>query len=323
MSPERDPTARAVDGAAGEVRALRIVFYGSDRFAVPCFEAVIDAGHKVVALVTEPEREKGMGPDGVAGAWRLPILEPESLKSRDLEKTLRGFSPDVQLVAGYATALPRALLDVAPRGTVKLHPALLPRHRGAAPIEHAILAGDRETGVSAIRMEEQPDAGPILLSRATPIGELETGGELRLRLSTLMAELALETLAGLSAGSLQPKPQSGGQATDAPAISENDGLIDWNTPADVLARRVRAFNPWPSSTTTLAGQLLTIDRATHGGSATGAPGTVVETGWNGIAVVCGGNTVLRVTQLHLEGQRPQSPAGFVTRTRLAAGTLLG
>jgi methionyl-tRNA formyltransferase len=301
---------------------LRIVFFGTERWAVPLFEALVAAGHEITAAVREGRSDEG-GPDSVAAAWRIPVLDLQATDMRELDKTLRRFAPQVQVVAGWHSTLPKAVLGLAPLGTVKVHLSVLPRYRGASPIEWAILNGDKETGVTAFLMDETQDAGPVLVARTTAIACGETGGELRQRLAGMAAEVLIETLSLLSKGALTPRPQTEAQASQAPAIAADAGRIDWSTRADVLARRIRAFHPWPGSTTELMAQQLIIDRAHAEQAGAGAPGTVLEAGVAGILVACGEGTGLRVTQLHLEGQRPMSPAGFVTRSRLSVGTRLG
>jgi methionyl-tRNA formyltransferase len=298
----------------------RIVFFGTDAFATPSFEAIVAAEYKIVALVTEPTRQRGHGPDAVAGAWRLPILEPEEPTSREFEKKLRSFSPDAQVGVGYGASLTKALLDIAPRGTIKVHPALLPRHRGVHPIPSAILSGDKETGVTSFLVTEKMDAGPILLSKSMPIGEEETAGDIAPRLARLAAELIVETLAGLNEGTLQSKAQEESRASQVPSIETEPVWIDWSENATALSRRIRAYCPVPGVMASYQGRTLVIARAMPAGAGSGEPGTVLQTGFDGIFVVCGGKTRLRITQIQPEGQRAMSPSSFVAKYRVATGT---
>ncbi len=303
---------------------MRIVFFGAKAFAVPCFEALIAAGHEIAALVTDPASEKGHGPEVVAGAWRFPVLEPPDLKDRETEARLRAFAPDAQVVVGYHLPLPPALLKLPRLGTVKVQPSLLPRQRGPAPIPWAILQGDEETGVTTLVMDGGADTGPILVTRSTPIAADETAGELEFRLARLGAEVLLETLTRLEKGDLTPKAQSNAKASDAPALPLAAEDIDWATPAETLARRVRAFQPQPGTQTRVAGRLLKVLRAAPAeGAPAGEPGTIVVSDFDGIVVACSGGSALRLTQVQLEDMRPMSPTALISRLRLRKGTRLG
>ncbi|MBN2371682.1 MAG: methionyl-tRNA formyltransferase [Vicinamibacteria bacterium] len=297
----------------------RIVFFGTDPFAIASFEALVASGYKILALVTEPQRNRGRGPDSIAGAWRLPILEPDDLTGRDVEEKLRTFDPDIQVVVGFVRSLPKALISLAPHGALKVHPSLLPRHRGAFPVPSAILSGDKETGVTSFLLTEKPDAGPILLSKSTPIGTDETAGDLNARLARLAAELLVDTIRGLEEGALQPRSQEESRASDSPEIGTGPAAIDWKQAAETLSRQIRAYHPSPGVTAIYEGQELRLVRAAPAPSGTGVPGTILQTGFDGILVACGGKTRLRITQLQPEGQRPMSPSAFVAKYRVSTG----
>jgi len=301
---------------------MRIVFFASSPYAVASLEALIAAGHEVVALVTEPDRGTEPGPEVVAGAWRIPVYEPAQLEGFEAE--LGGRAHDLQVVLGYGRALPSSVLDLPRYGTVKIHASLLPRYRGAAPIPRAILDGATETGVTALLVKDGPvDAGPVFGSRSTAVGAEETAAELRPRLAKLAAALLLETVGGLAEGKLKPKAQEASGASEAPAVREEEGRLDWNLPAVQLARQVRAFCPWPGSVTRFEGHTLKVLKATVADDGAGEPGVVAGADFAGIVVACAGGTRLRLTQLQLEGQRPMSPSAFVSRHRLRAGARLG
>lgn len=302
---------------------MRLVFFGAGAFAVPPFEAVIEGGYTVAGLVVEPSPVGRPGPEAVAGAWRLPVVESTEIRAREGEERLRQLAPDVQVVVGYRQPLADSIREIPPLGTVKLHPALLPRHRGPAPVPRAILAGDSETGVTSFVLEGPADTGPVLLSRSLPIEPTETTPELERRLAHLGAEVLLETLRGLPERTLKPTPQSATGASEAPAIDPAEGTVDWAKSAEVLSREVRAFYPWPGSTTRFDDQELTIIRAAPDGPSDGEPGTVVATDFNGIVVACGEGTSLRLTQLRPVGLRPMSPSAFVSRFRCSPGARLG
>jgi methionyl-tRNA formyltransferase len=222
----------------------------------------------------------------------------------------------------YGQILPRSVIEIAPFGTVNVHASLLPRLRGAAPIQWAIARGDRETGVTTMLIDEGLDTGPMLLTRRLPIGAEETASDLEPRLARLGAEVLLETVQGLSAGTIQPVPQDASQATLAPLLKKEDGLLDWSRPAPELADRVRGFHPWPGAYTTLAGRVLKVLKASPlaGG---GEPGSVVGVDGQGLVVAAGRGTRLALVAVQPESRRPMSGAAFAAGARLAPGTRLG
>jgi methionyl-tRNA formyltransferase len=235
---------------------------------------------------------------------------------------LRGWSPDVAVVAAYGRILPVALLEVPRHGCINVHASLLPKYRGAAPIQWAILRGEKVTGVTIMRMNERMDEGDVLLQEAVEIGAEETYGELQERLAAVGARALTKTLALLASGALEPRPQDHAAATLAPTIQKSDGHIDWNRPADEIVRRVRAFNPWPSAFTHLDGKLLKIHRARAAPAADGTPpGTVVAVG--DPFVVAAGNGAVAIEELQLEGRKRLSAAEFTRGGLLAAGARLG
>jgi methionyl-tRNA formyltransferase len=303
---------------------MRIIFFGTGTFATPAFEALAKSTHKIVALVTEPKahRGEGTGPEVPAGAWRIPVLDPADPAGPETEEALRRLSPDVQVLVGYAPPLPAGLLKLAPAGTVKAHPSLLPRYRGPAPIPWAILNGEDKTGVTTLLMDGGLDTGPIFVTKTTDIGAEETSGELTARLSKLAADALVETLDGLAGGTLKPTAQSA-RPSGAPPVGEDMAEIDWSCPADFLARRVRALNPAPGAQTHLEGKRLKVLRATAASNANGEPGEVLATGFDGIVVACGKGSSLRLTQVQLDDLRAMSPSARVTRLRLSRGARVG
>jgi methionyl-tRNA formyltransferase len=306
------------------------VFLGSGSFAIPSFEALIEAGHDVAALVTQPDREKGRGralaPPAlkpVAQARGIPLLQPPRVRNPQAVEALRALAPELQVVVAYGQILPRSVIDIPPRGTVNVHGSLLPRYRGAAPIAWAIAGGETETGVTTMLIDEGLDTGPILLARATPIGPEETAADLEPRLARLGAELLLETVRGLGDGLLQPKPQDHALASYAPLLKKDDGRIDWNLPADVLARRVRGFNPWPGTHTLWQGHVLKVLRARPMPGGPGEPGTVVSVDREGLVVASGQDTRLALLEVQLESRRPVSAGAFSAGARLRPGARFG
>lgn len=306
---------------------MRIVFFGSGAFAIPSFEALLDAGHEVAALVTQPDREKGRGREigppplkPVAERRGVPVLQPSRIREPRAQEELRRLAPELQVVVAYGQILPRSVIDVAPRGTVNVHASLLPRLRGAAPIQWAIANGDTETGVTTMLIDEGLDTGPTLLARATPIGPEETAADLEPRLARLGAEVLIETVAGLAAGTVRPRPQDHARATLAPALKKEDGRLDWSRPAASLACRVRGFHPWPGTYTSLEGKVLKVLRAREDPPGPGAPGDVLSVDRGGIVVACGGPTRLRILEVQPESRKAMAASAFAAGARLAAGS---
>ena len=310
---------------------MRVVFLGSGAFAVPSLEALLDAGHEVAAVVTQPDREKGRGralsatPAKVVAERRgVPVLQPRRIKQPEAVEELRALRPDVQVVVAYGQILPRAVIDIPPLRTVNVHSSLLPRYRGAAPIQWAVVNGERETGVTTMLIDEGLDTGPTLLARSTPIGPEETAPELEARLGPLGAQVLLESLDGLARGTLVAHPQDHAQATLAPILKKEDGRIDWARPAEEIARRVRGLLPWPGTATSTAGADLKILRARVEAPATAdaPPGTVLGVDRDGILVAAGGGTRLRLLDVQPESRRPMPAAAFAAGARLQPGARL-
>jgi methionyl-tRNA formyltransferase len=311
---------------------VRIVFLGSGSFAIPCLEALLAAGHEVPALVTQPDREKGRGQalappptKPVAERRGIPVLQPRRVREPEAQEALRRLAPDLQVVVAFGQILPRSVIDIAPRGTVNVHGSLLPKLRGAAPIQWAIANGETETGVTTMLIDEGLDTGPTLLARSTPIGPDETAAELEPRLARLGAEVLLETVRGLEAGTLTPVPQDHGRATLAPILKKEDGRIDWSAPAARVASRARGFHPWPGAFTFHEGRLvkaLRVREAPGVGPDLGA-GTVVGVGPDGVTVACGGGTSLRLVEVQPESRRAMPATAWAAGARLRPGARLG
>lgn len=303
---------------------------GTPQFAVPSLQAILEAGHDVVGVVTQPDRPAGRGralqPPAVkefALARGLTVEQPETLREPAVFQRIRELSPEVIVVAAYGKILPRALLDVPPRGAINVHGSLLPKYRGAAPIQHAILNGDPVTGITIMQMNERMDAGDILLQAAVEIHADDTGGSLQERLAAVGAAAIVEALEKLEHGELRPQPQRPEDVTFAPMIEKEQGEIDWRKSAEEIERAVRAFNPWPGAYTRLHGKLLKIHRARVRPSATSAePGTVVRLA-NGEIEVATGRDLLVVEELQLEGKRRISARDFVAGHLLCEGEHLG
>ncbi|MBN6151258.1 methionyl-tRNA formyltransferase [Xanthomonas sp. AmX2] len=301
---------------------MKIVFAGTPDFAVPSLRAAAQR-HEVVAVYTQPDRPAGRGrgltPSPVkleAVARGLPVLQPQTLRSPDALQTLRALQPDLLVVVAYGLILPKAVLAIPTHGCWNVHASLLPRWRGAAPIQRAIEAGDTETGVCLMQMEAGLDTGPVLLSQRTPIGETDTGGQLHDRLAALGAQVLSDGLGLLRAGIRpvpQPQPQAG--VTYAHKLDKAEARLDWQQPAELLARRVRAFNPWPIAEAVLAGERVRV----HGAVAlelahAHAPGTVLAASRQGIDIACG-QGALRLRVLQREGGKAITAADYLNARR--------
>lgn len=306
--------------------SLRIIFAGTPAFAVPCLRAAAERG-EVVGVWTQPDRPAGRGrqlaPSPVkveALARQLPVFQPENFRSEAARDQLRALAPDLMVVVAYGLILPQAVLDIPAQGCWNVHASLLPRWRGAAPIQRAIEAGDRETGVCLMQMEKGLDTGPVLLSLATPISDTDTGGALHDRLSTLGAEVLADGLKLLRAGMRPvPQPQPADGVTYARKLDKAEARLDWTRPAAELANQVRAFNPWPVAEAELAGERLRIHEAQAlAGSPGKAPGTVVAASRDGLDVACG-DGVLRLRVVQRDGGRALPVADYLNaRPALAA-----
>ena len=317
----------------GEARTptapLRVVFAGTPSFAVPSLRALAAApGVEIVAVCTQPDRPAGRGrrprPSAVkeaAAELGLPVRQPESLRAPEAVGALAALAPDLMVVVAYGLILPPAVLALPRLGCVNVHASLLPRWRGAAPVQWAILAGDRETGVCLMRMDEGLDTGPVLACTRTAIGPRETAGELEARLADLGAGLLARSLPRLAAGALEAVPQDGAAATYAPKIAKADAELDWRLPAAELDRRVRAFHPRPVAWTRLDGEPLRVWRAEPLAAPAGAePGVVVAA--SGHPEVACGEGRLRLLEVQPAGGRRMDAAAFA-RGRALAGRRLG
>ena len=301
---------------------MRIVFAGTPEFAVPSLRAAA-RHHEVVAVYTQPDRPAGRGRGLVASPVKLeaiargiPVLQPETLRGIESQQALRTLAPDLMVVVAYGLILPRAVLSIPTHGCWNVHASLLPRWRGAAPIQRAIQAGDAETGVGLMQMEAGLDTGPVLLEQRTPIGPEETGGQLHDRLAELGAQVLADGLGLLRAG-IHPVPRAQPEegVTYAHKLDKAEARLDWHRPAEELARTVRAFNPWPVAEALVAGERLRIHGAVAVEAGHGAtPGTLLAAGREGIDVACGSG-VLRLRVVQREGGRAITAADWLNARR--------
>ncbi len=329
---------------------LRIAFAGTPEFALPALGALIASPHHLVGVLTQPDRPSGRGrriqPSPVkraAAEHGLPVAQPQTLQSAAERAELESWHPDVLVVVAYGLLLPSAVLDLPLLGCLNIHPSLLPRWRGAAPIQRAILAGDAATGVTIMRMDAGLDTGPILAQRTMPIDRGMTSGHLHDLLASLGAAALLETLADVAAGAVRPRAQPSEGATYAPKIEKSEALIDWRSSAARIERQVRAFNPWPIAETRLDGEPLRVlaahaleadactvavqaDSAREAASGHEADsardGTIRAVTRDAIVVHCG-EGALAITKLQRAGRKPLAAGDFANAGRVAPGQRLG
>ena len=301
----------------------RIIFMGTPEFAVESLRACLDVGD-VVAVVTRPDKPRGRGQLSAASPVKraatqlgIRVLQPIKLREAGFLDAVRELSPDVAVVAAYGKILPRELLEVPGHGCINVHASLLPRFRGAAPIQWAIASGDNRSGVCLMKMDEGLDTGPILRCAEVPIGPEVTSDELQQTLARVGAELIRRYLPDYLSGKLQLTPQSREGVVLAPMLKKEDGQLDFGRPAAELERRVRAFQPWPGAFTRFQGKVLKVHRA-RTGARTGSPGTVLAVGEPGIEVACGEGS-LSLLQVQPEGKRTMSSAEFLAGHRIAVG----
>ena len=307
----------------------RVVFFGTPEFATASLQALLAGPDEIVGAVCQPDKPSGRGHHlqappvkRLAEQRGVPVAQPLKVKTDELPTTVRTWAPDLAVVAAYGRILPSAVLAIPRLGCINVHASLLPKYRGAAPIQWALLRGETVTGVTIMCMNERMDEGDILLQRATPIGADETYGMLQERLAALGAEALLDALGELHAGTLRATPQDHAAATYAPMIGKQDGAVDWTRAAAEIACQVRAFNPWPSALTMLGRRLLKIHRARVLAGETGAPpGTIVAIGHS--IRVATGSGLLDLEEVQLEGKRALPAPEFARGAGLAVGDRLG
>ena len=307
---------------------MRLVFLGTPTFAVPTLEKVVAAGHTVLSVVTQPDRPRGRGQNAAAppvkvAALRLglPVFQPERVRRPEGVEHLRGLAVDAMVVVGYGQIIPQNIIDMAPLGIINVHGSLLPKYRGAGPIQWAILNGETRTGVTTMRIDAGLDTGDMLLKAETDIGPDETAVELGPRLAAMGADLLVETLSGLEAGSIAGGKQDSGQATYAPLLKKEDGHIDWTRDAGAIHNQVRGLQPWPGAAASFRGQVLHIWRSRVWSAAvSGAPGTLASIKPPVVRCGTGG---LELVEVQLEGRKRMSAADFANGQRLTENENLG
>lgn len=306
---------------------MRVVFMGSPEFAVPCLRALA-AAHEVALVVSQPDKPAGRGgqltPPAVkvcAQELGLPIAQPKSARTGELHDAMVATGAELAVVVAYGKILPPPVLAALPRGCINVHGSLLPKYRGAAPVQWAVINGDAETGVSIMQLDEGMDTGPVYLERRTPIDPDETSGELMARLAPIGAAALLEAIAGIAAGTLPLVAQDHAAATHARMLDKSDGAIDFTTTAHLVAARIRGVDPWPGAQATLRDQVVKLFRAQPAAGA-GAPGTVLAIDASG-ALVATSDGAIRVREIQAPGRKRLAAQQFAAGRGIAVGDVLG
>jgi methionyl-tRNA formyltransferase len=312
------------------VTPLRIVFLGTPQFAVPTLECLLASRHTVVGVVTQPDRARGRGQKvsdspvkTVALAHGLPIVQPEKLRRPEVIETLRSWNPDLGVVAAYGKIIPKNILELPRLGMINVHASLLPKYRGAAPVHRAVIDGERETGVTIMRVEEMLDSGPMFAKVTRPIGPDDTSDILERDLAQLGAPLLVSVVDRMSEGEVRSELQDFMVCSYAPKITRDEGLIDWTLPAIYIHNRVRGLYPWPHAYTYLNGQRLILWK-THvdDGDTDADPGTVLDVTPDGILVAAGHGSRIAIEELQTEGRRPMKARQFLAGHPIPVGARL-
>lgn len=309
---------------------MRIVFMGTPEFAVPSLEALLRSDDQVVGVVSQPDRPKGRGQQLVAPPVKLvaeragiPVLQPLKIRTPEFLQALAAWQPDVIAVTAFGRILHAPILQLPPKGCVNVHGSLLPKYRGAAPVQWAIINGETETGITTMLMDEGMDTGPMLLRGKLDISPDDTTGTLAPRLAELGGKLLAETLAQLKAGRLTPTKQDDAHATMAPLLKKEDGLIDWTMSATAIANRVRGLSPWPGAYTFLGNERWNVWKAvSNGRTVTDKPGTVVAVEKQSLLVATG-EGVLDVREIQTANSKRMSVSQFLAGHKVTAGVQLG
>lgn len=308
---------------------LRTVFMGTPDFALQTLQGLIDAGCNLVGVYTQPDRPKGRGKQMAAPPVKelarqhgIPVYQPQKLRQPEVVAELEALAPDLIVVVAYGQILPKSVLDIPRHGCINVHASLLPKYRGAAPINKAIIDGATETGITTMYMDVGLDTGDMLVKKTLPIGAEETAGELHDRLAVLGRETMEETLRQLCAGTLQREVQDDTRSTYAPMMKKEDGRIDWSRSALDVHNLVRGLDPWPGAYTSLDGELLKLARTTPQDNGDAPPGTVIAADRDGVRIACGNGSLL-VRELQLAGRKRLAAADFLRGCPLQPGTGLG
>ena len=307
---------------------MRVVFMGTPAFSVPCLERLVSDGYDVVGVFTQPDKPKGRGkqlaaPPVKEAAQRhsIPVFQPRSMRDGEALEILRRLSPDVVIVTAFGKILPPEILNFPKYGCINIHASLLPRYRGAAPIQWCVLNGETVTGVTSMQMDAGLDTGDMLLFAETPIGENTTAGELHDTLSALGAKVLSETLAALQAGTLSPQKQDDALSNYAPMLTKELCPLDFTKPARQVHDRVRGLYPWPIATLTVDGKLLKVHDSVLCDDAGGKPGEVMESGRR-FVVSCGDGKCIELRSVQAQGKKAMPAADFLRGNPIKKGTVL-
>jgi methionyl-tRNA formyltransferase len=309
---------------------VRVVFMGSPEFAVPCLRALCEH-HEVALVVSQPDKPAGRGGQIAAPTVKraalelgVPVIQPRSAKTGELRDALAASGAELAVVVAYGKILPRPVLEALPRGCINVHGSLLPKYRGAAPVQWAVIHGEAETGVSIMQLDEGMDTGPVLLERCVAVDPDETAGELLARLAPIGAQALIEAIAAIEAGTAHPVAQEHLRASHAPMLAKTDGMIDFTQPAAAVAARIRGVDPWPGAQAVLRGQIVKLFRAQPvpgAPLASGPPGTVLAVEAGGVQVAAAGGAVV-IRELQAAGRKRMAAAQFAAGRGIAVGDVL-
>jgi len=309
--------------------SFNLVFCGTPAFAVPTLAKLVEAGYTVDLVVTQPDKPRGRGLELTASPVKqkaldlgLPVTQPDKIKNnQEFRDQLASVHPDAIIVVGYGRIIPQWMIDLPPFGNLNLHASLLPKYRGAAPIQWAIASGEKTTGVTTMRIDDGLDTGDILMQKELPLGPKDTAATLAPTLAAVGADLMIGTLAGLSAGAINPRKQDESQASLAPILKKEDGRIDFHRTAQEICNRLRGFQPWPGAFTTFRGKTLQLWDAAVVQQAVPEAEILVRDGW--LLVGCGGSTALSLLEVQLEGKKRMQGRDFIHGYRPQPGEKLG
>ena len=307
---------------------MNIIFMGTPHFAVPSLKALLDSKHDVICVVCQPDKPSGRGKKitsppvkELAERYSVRVEQPSKIRDDSFDTLINELSPDMICVVAYGKIIPKNILDKPRYGCINVHASLLPKYRGAAPVNWAVIRGEKETGITTMLMDEGMDTGDILLRESTKIGEDETSLELGDRLSQMGADLLIETIERIETGNIKPRKQDHESATYAPILKKADGEIDWNMDAEGIRNLIRGCQPWPGAYTRLDNKILKIFRA-QTSNANGSPGEVLETG-DAVLRVATGRGSLDIEELQLEGGKRMKTSEFLKGHSVDPGTVLG
>jgi methionyl-tRNA formyltransferase len=308
-----------------------ITFFGTPAFAVPSLEALVGSTHRVAAVVSQPDRPKGRGQHlqptptkTVAATHGIAVLQPAQIREESFLDQIRALAPDLGVVVAFGRILPDALIAIPRLGMINVHASILPRYRGAAPIQRAVMAGDTETGVTIMRVETELDAGATFATQAIPIPPDATSGDMDAALATVGAGLLVDIVDRIAAGRAVETPQDHSRATFAPKVRKEEGVIDWSLPASTVHNRVRGLQPWPLASTTLDGRRVVIRQSSAAGiTSTASPGSVIRARGDELIVACGDGTALQIVEIQPEGKRTMTAREFLAGHGVSEGMGFG